>query len=124
MALVQEMVKEKATALLEQPNLALLMFHLQQYRERMFEVLQNMMVNSDFTPRKWTKDERMAKVGDVCYITRQKNKVSYILEYGVILEIQDNGRNLKMRVCRQGGKNVREIEVSSRLVHLLFRPTA
>ena len=98
--------------------------HLQQYRERMFEVLQNMMVNSDFTPRKWTKDERMAKVGDVCYITRQKNKVSYILEYGVILEIQDNGRNLKMRVCRQGGKNVREIEVSSRLVHLLFRPTA
>ena len=38
MALVQEMVREKATALLEQPNLALLMFHLQQYRERRLSV--------------------------------------------------------------------------------------
>ena len=38
MALVQEMVQEKATALLDQPNLALLMFHLQQYRERRLSV--------------------------------------------------------------------------------------
>lgn len=38
MTLVQEMVQEKATALLEQPNLALLMLHLQQYRERRLSV--------------------------------------------------------------------------------------
>ena len=38
MAMVQEMVKEKARALLDQPNLALLMFHLQQYRERRLSV--------------------------------------------------------------------------------------
>ena len=36
--MVQERVQEKATALLEQPNLALLMFHLQQYRERRLSV--------------------------------------------------------------------------------------
>ena len=95
---------------------------LQQYRERMFEVLERMMVNCDFTPSKWKKDERMPAVGDICFITRQKNKVSYILEYGQILEVQDNGRTLKMRVCRQGTDNVKEVIVSSRLVHLLFRP--
>ena len=38
MTLVQEMVQEKATALLEQPHLALLMLHLQQYRERRLSV--------------------------------------------------------------------------------------
>ena len=96
---------------------------LQQYRERMFEVLERMMVNCDFTPSKWKKDERMPAVGDICFITRQKNKVSYILEYGQILEVQDNGRTLRMRVCRQGTSSVKEVVVSSRLVHLLFRPS-
>lgn len=33
-----EMVQEKATALLDQPSLALLMLHLQQYRERRISV--------------------------------------------------------------------------------------
>ena len=89
----------------------------------MFEVLERMMVNCDFTPSKWKKDERMPAVGDICFITRQKNKVSYILEYGQILEVQDNGRTLRMRVCRQGTSSVKEVVVSSRLVHLLFRPS-
>ena len=81
-----------------------------------------MMISADFTPKKWTKDERMPAVGDICFITRQRNKVSYILEYGEILDIEDNGRTLRMRVCRQGTSNVKEVVVSSRLVHLLFRP--
>ena len=85
-------------------------------------ILHQMMVSTDFTPKKWTKDERMPQVGDICLVARQKNKVSYILEYGQVLDIQDNGRTLKMRVCRQGTDNVKEVIVSSRLVHLLFRP--
>ena len=95
---------------------------LQQYRERMYEVLHQMMVSADFTPKKWTKDERMPQVGDICLMARQKNKISQILEYAQIIEIQDEGRTLKMRVCRQGTTNVKEITASSRLAHLLFRP--
>ena len=96
--------------------------HLEKYREKMYEVLNQMMISADFTPKKWTKDEKMPAVGDICFITRQRNKVSYILEYGEILDIEDNGRTLRMRVCRQGTSNVKEVVVSSRLVHLLFRP--
>ena len=95
---------------------------LQQYRERMYDILERMMINADFTPKKWTKDERMAKIGDICLVTRQKGKISHILEYGQVLDIEDNGRTLKMRVCRQGTNNVKEISVSSRLANLLFRP--
>ena len=30
-----------------------------------------MMISADFTPKKWTKDERVPAVGDICFITRQ-----------------------------------------------------
>ena len=96
---------------------------LQQYRERMYDVLHRMMVNADFTPSKWSKDERMPQVGDVCLLTRQKNKISRILEYAVITKVLEEGRTLEMRVCRQGTSNVKEVTASSRLAHLLFRPS-
>ena len=95
---------------------------LQQYRERMYQVLERMMINADFTPKKWTQNERMPQIGDICLVTRQKGKISHILEYGQVLGIEDNGRTLKMKVCRQGTNNVKEISVSSRLANLLFRP--
>ena len=95
---------------------------LQQYRERMYQVLERMMINADFTPKKWTQNERMPQIGDICLVTRQKGKISHILEYGQVLRIEDNGRTLKMKVCRQGTNNVKEISVSSRLANLLFRP--
>ena len=89
----------------------------------MYDVLHRMMVNADFTPSKWSKDERMPQVGDVCLLTRQKNKISRILEYAVITKVLEEGRTLEMRVCRQGTSNVKEVTASSRLAHLLFRPS-
>ena len=95
---------------------------LEKYRERMYEVLRQMMISADFTPKKWTKDERMPMIGDICLMTRQKGKISQILEYARIMDVEDQGRTLKLRVCRQGTANVKDITASSRLAHLLFRP--
>ena len=95
---------------------------LEKYRERMYEILRQMMVNADFSPKKWKENERMPEVGDICLIARQKGKFSQILEYGRVVEIQDGGRTLKMVVCRQGGKTVKEVITSARLAHLIFRP--
>ena len=103
-------------------ELATKYLQLQQYRERMFEVLRRMMISADFTPKKWTKDERMPQIGDICLMTRQKGKISQILEYARIMDIEDGGRTLKLRVCRQGTSAVKDITASSRLAHLLFRP--
>ena len=97
---------------------------LQQRREKMYQVLREMMVNCTFLPTRWKKDdkERMPRKGDIVLMSRQKNKVSEILEYALVTEVLDGGRTLQMRVCREGGGKVKEVTGSSRLAHLVLRP--
>ena len=95
---------------------------LQEYRARMYDRLREMMVNCDFSPKKWSHDERMPKVGDVCLMARQKGKLSQVLEYARVLAVEDDGRELKLRVCRSKSGIVKEITGSSRNAHLVFRP--
>ena len=65
---------------------------------------------------------RMPKVGDICLMARQKGKLSQVLEYARVLAVEDDGRELKLRVCRSKSGNVKEINGSSRNAHLVFRP--
>ena len=97
---------------------------LQERRKVMYSVLREMMVNCAFLPTKWKKDEekRMPKEGDIVLMSRQKNKISEILEYALVTKVLDGGRTLEMRVCRQGGTCVKPVTGSSRLAHLVFRP--
>ena len=95
---------------------------LQEYRARMYDRLREMMVNCDFSPKKWSHDERMPKVGDICLMARQRGKLSQVLEYARVLAVEDDGRELKLRVCRSKSGNVKEINGSSRNAHLVFRP--
>ena len=97
---------------------------LQQRREKMYEVLREMMVNCTFLPTRWKKDdkERMPREGDIVLMSRQKNKVSQVLEYALVTKVLDKGRTLEMRVCREGGGKVKEVTGSSRLAHLVLRP--
>ena len=90
----------------------------------MYSVLREMMVNSTFLPTRWKRDEvgRMPKEGDIVLMSRQKNKVSEILEYGLVTKVLDGGRTLEMRVCREGGTAVKCVTGSSRLAHLVLRP--
>ena len=76
----------------------------------------------DFSPKKWSHDERMPKVGDICLMARQKGKLSQVLEYARVLAVEDDGRELKLRVCRSKSGIVKEITGSSRNAHLVFRP--
>ena len=97
---------------------------LQERRKAMYLVLREMMVNCAFLPTRWKKDEegRMPKEGDIVLMSRQKNKISEILEYGLVTKVLDGGRTLEMRVCREGGTSVKAVTGSSRLAHLVFRP--
>jgi len=45
-----------------------------------------------------------------------------VLEYARVLAVEDDGRELKLRVCRSKSGNVKEISGSSRNAHLVFRP--
>ena len=97
---------------------------LQERRKVMYSVLREMMVNSTFLPTRWKRDEvgRMPKEGDIVLMSRQKNKVSEILEYALVTKVLDGGRTLEMRVCREGGTAVKCVTGSSRLAHLVLRP--
>ena len=90
----------------------------------MYQVLREMMVNCNFLPSRWKRDdkERMPREGDIVLMSRQKNKVSEILEYALVTKVLDGGRTLQMRVCREGGGKVKEVTGSSRLAHLVLRP--
>ena len=97
---------------------------LQERRKAMYSVLREMMVNCAFLPTRWKKDEegRMPREGDIVLMSRQKNKISEILEYALVTQVLDKGRTLEMRVCREGGTSVKRVTGSSRLAHLVFRP--
>ena len=98
---------------------------IQEYRTRMTEALTEEMRKLSFLPQKWATEGSRASIGDFIMVARQKSKVNPLgrVEFGLVEEILDEGRNLRIKVARANTKEVlvREIVADSRNCYLIHR---
>ena len=98
---------------------------IQEYRTRMIDALTDEMKKLNFLPQKWATEGSRAKIGDFIMVARQKSKINPLgrVEFGVVEEVLDEGRNLKIRVARASTKEtlVRELIADSRNCYLIHR---
>ena len=94
------------------------------FKEKMRSELIKCMQQLTFLPKKWKEETSRAKVGDVCLIQRGIGKVNKlgILEYCKVLSVTEDGRKLLVVVSRTTTNEVKQLEVDSRLCHLVHRP--
>ena len=99
---------------------------IQEYKTRMLAALTDELKQLNFLPQKWKKEGPRAQIGDFIMISRQKSKVNPLglVEYGLVQDVLDNGRNLKVRVARSHTQKkglVRELIADSRNCYLIHR---
>ena len=99
---------------------------IQEYKTRMLVALTDELKQLNFLPQKWKKEGPRAQIGDFIMISRQKSKVNPLglVEFGIVQDVLDNGRNLKVRVARshtQKKELVRELIADSRNCYLIHR---
>ena len=103
---------------------------LEEHRERMKEALLEAYKATDFTRGKWRSEGLRAKVDDFIMVSRGRNKVKPLgkVEYGLVMAVSEDGRNLDIRVCRSQKElkqkqlpPVKDITVDSRNCFLVFR---
>lgn len=98
---------------------------IQEYRTSMIEALTDEMKKLNFLPQKWATEGPRAKIGDFIMVARQKSKINSLgkIEFALVKEILDGGRNLKIRVARADTREtlVRELIADSRNCYLIHR---
>ena len=91
----------------------------------MIEALIDEMKKLSFLPQKWATEGPRAKIGDFIMVARQKSKINSLgkIEFALVKEILDGGRNLKIRVARADTREtlVRELIADSRNCYLIHR---
>ena len=98
---------------------------IQEYKTKMLDSLVDGLKQLNFLPQKWKQQEFSAKIGDFIMISRGKSKICPLgkVEFGIVEEILDDGRSLKVKVARANTKNelVRELNADSRNCYLIHR---
>ena len=98
---------------------------VQEYRRKMQQELVEALRQLSFLPQKWKEKGAEAKVGDFIMISRGRSKINPLgqVEFGVVEEILDEGRNLRIRVSRAHTKDtlVRQLVADSRNCYLIHR---
>ena len=98
---------------------------VQEYKTRMMESLIDGLRQLSFLPQKWKEQGAEAKIGDFIMVSRGRSRVNPLgrVEFGLVEEILDTGRNLKIKVSRAHTKDtlVRELVADSRNCYLIHR---
>jgi len=99
---------------------------IQEYKTRMVEILTDQLKQLNYLPQKWKIEGVSARIGDFIMVSRQRSKISPLgrVEFGIVEQVLDNGRNLKIKVARthtQKDGLVRELIVDSRNCYLIHR---
>ena len=98
---------------------------VQEYKTRMMETLIDGLKQLSFLPQKWKEEGAKARIGDFIMVSRGRSKMSPLgrVEFGLVEEVLDAGRNLKIKVARAHTKDVlvRELVADSRNCYLIHR---
>jgi len=99
---------------------------IQEYKTRMVEILTDQLKQLNYLPQKWKIEGVSARIGDFIMVSRQRSKISPLgrVEFGIVEQVLDNGRNLKIKVAgthTQKDGLVRELIVDSRNCYLIHR---